>query len=147
MNVGTFSGRIGRDAELRYAGNGDAVSNFSLAVDVGTKSNPRTLWIDCVLWGKRAEALTQYLTKGSKVTAHGRVELSEYVKKDGTPGAKLQVTINEVDLHGGSTEAAHEPAPPPAPSPRAPSAPPAPPAPKAGWPQKPMDEFADDVPF
>lgn len=103
MNVSTFSGRIGRDAELRHAAsNGDPVTNFSLAVDVGTKSNPRTLWIDCVLWGKRAEALTPYLTKGSKITAHGKVDLSEYVKKDGTPGAKLQVTVNEVDLHGGS---------------------------------------------
>ena len=72
MNVGTFSGRIGRDAELRHAKNGDAVTNFSLAVDVGTKDSPRTLWIDCVLWGKRAESLTQYLNSAGPSCADGK---------------------------------------------------------------------------
>lgn len=142
MNVGTFGGRIGRDAELRHASNGDSVSNFSLAVDVGTKANQRTLWVDCVLWGKRAEALTPYLLKGGKVTVHGRVDLSEYQKKDGTQGAKLQITVSEVDLHGGSDKPA-DAAPAPAPA-RAPSKP-APP--KAGWPQQGIDDLADDVPF
>jgi single-strand DNA-binding protein len=141
MNVGTFSGRIGRDAELRHAANGDAVSNFSLAVDVGTKSNPKTLWIDCVLWGKRAEGLTPYLQKGGKLTAHGRVDLSEYVKKDGTPGAKLQLTVNEIDLHGGGVEHGADAAPPPSPSPRQAARPTRPPA------QKSTQEFEDDIPF
>lgn len=145
MNVGTFSGRIGRDAEMRYASNGDPVANFSLAVDVGTKANQRTLWVDCVLWGKRAEALTQYLTKGTKVTAHGRVDLSEYQKKDGTTATKLQVTVSEVDLHGSGSERpsgdAHAAAPAPAPAPAAPRSKPAAPASKS------YEEFEDDVPF
>jgi single-strand DNA-binding protein len=143
MNVGTFAGRIGRDAELRHASNGDSVSNFSLAVDVGTRANKRTLWVDCVLWGKRAEALTPYLLKGGKVTVHGRIDLSEYQKKDGTPGAKLQVTVQEVDLHGGS-ETASDDAPAPAPSRTAPR-PSAPPKSKAAQPE--FDDDLDDVPF
>jgi single-strand DNA-binding protein len=132
MNVGTFSGRIGRDAELRHAKNGDAVTNFSLAVDVGTKDSPRTLWIDCVLWGKRAESLTQYLQKGTKVTTHGRVDMSEYQKKDGTQGAKLQVTVSDIDLHGGGGEQSSAAAP----------------AQRQSRPvQKNVEDFEDDVPF
>jgi single-strand DNA-binding protein len=144
MNVGTFAGRIGRDAELREL-NDDVASVFSLAVDVGTKANPRTMWVECTLWGKRGEGLNAYLLTGTKVTAHGRVELVEFTKRDGTHGAKLQVTVSEVDLHGGG-KAERDAAPPPAPSQRAkPSAPSAPAKPRSAQPE--FDDDLDDVPF
>lgn len=100
MNIGIFTGRLGRDAELRHIANGDDVSNFALAVDTGTKANPQTMWIDCQVWGKRAAAITPYLVKGTKVTVQGRVSLNEYTTKDGKSGAKIQVSCNEIDMHG-----------------------------------------------
>lgn len=104
MNIGIFTGRLGRDAELRHTPKGDDVTNFALAVDVGTKANPQTMWIDCQVWGSRAAPITPYLLKGTKVTIQGRISLDEYTKKDGTNAAKIQVSCNEVDLHGGAKE-------------------------------------------
>lgn len=60
--------RLGKDAEVRYAPSGDAVCNLSLAVNYGKRDdagNQPTQWINASLWGKRAESLAQYLTKGS----------------------------------------------------------------------------------
>ena len=104
MNLGTFTGRIGRDAEARTTPAGERVANFALAVDIGSKANPKTMWIDCSVWGKRADTLSPYLVKGTKITASGRVTVEEYKKSDGTMASKLQLVINDVDLHGGSSE-------------------------------------------
>ena len=62
--------RIGRDAEIRHTAGGDAVASLSLAFTYGRKGEDGkrpTQWVDASLWGKRAEALAQYLTKGSLV--------------------------------------------------------------------------------
>jgi single-strand DNA-binding protein len=101
MNLGIFSGRLGKDAELGRRNAGDAVLNFSLAVDIGTKQEPKTMWVECALWGKRGEALQQYLVKGMKVTVTGRVSLDEYTsKQDGQKRTAMRLTLNEIDLHG-----------------------------------------------
>jgi single-strand DNA-binding protein len=98
MNTGFFTGNLGRDAELRQASNGDAVANFPLAVETGTRQTPQTMWIDCSIWGKRAEKLAQYLTKGKKVAILGRVSQDIYTKRDGTQGFRIQVSCNEVEF-------------------------------------------------
>ena len=62
--------RLGRDATLRRTPQGDAVLEMALAFNYGAKDgsgNRPTQWIDATLWGKRAEALAQHLTKGSAV--------------------------------------------------------------------------------
>ena len=64
MNVWIFTGRLGRDAELRTTQSGEKVLGFAVANDVGFGERKQTLWADCSLWGRRAEALAQYLTKG-----------------------------------------------------------------------------------
>lgn len=99
MNVGIFTGRLGRDSELNKMSNGDPVANFPVAVDVGTKDNPKTMWVDCALFGKRAEALQKYLIKGLKTTVHGRVILDTYASKDGTQKSTMRLTVSEIDLH------------------------------------------------
>ncbi len=112
MNLGIFSGNIGRDAELNTSPNHDPVANWPLAVNVGTTNNKETMWIDCALWGKRAEALCQYLKTGTKVTVVGRQRTDTYTKRDGTTGYKLVLNVIEVDLHGSkSAEGAAAPAP------------------------------------
>lgn len=98
MNTGFFTGNLGRDAELRHASNGDPVANFPLAVETGTRLTPKTMWIDCSVWGKRAEKLAPYLTKGKKVAVLGRVSQDHYTKRDGTPGFRIEVSCNEVEF-------------------------------------------------
>ena len=100
MNSGIFTGNIGRDAEVRQTTSGDKVTNFSIGVNVGTKSEPDTMWVDCQMWKERGEKLAPYLLKGTKVTVIGRVTLRKFVKQDGTHDASLQVSINDIDMHG-----------------------------------------------
>jgi single-strand DNA-binding protein len=130
MNLGIFSGHIGRDANLG-SHNGDPVTNFPLAVNVGTTQNKDTQWIDCAIWGKRAEVLTQYLLTGTKVTVVGRQKVDTYQKKDGSTGYKIVLNVIEVDLHGSRAAADSPPA--------APSA--ARPAPRS------LADLDDDIPF
>ena len=59
-------GRIGKDAVTRNAGS-ESVTGFSLAMDNGFGEKKQTLWFDCSGWGKRYEAVTPYLLKGSQV--------------------------------------------------------------------------------
>lgn len=105
MNVFTFSGRLGRDAEVRYTPSGTAICSFAVANDTGYGDNKKTQWIDCALFGKRAEGgLPQHLTKGAQVVVSGEVTLNTYAKRDGSQGASLQVRVNDVDLIGGKGE-------------------------------------------
>jgi single-strand DNA-binding protein len=101
MNLCIFGGRLGRDAELNHvASMGENVCNFTLAVDVGTKQTPKTMWIECALFGKRATVLHPMLKKGVKVTATGRISLDEYTsKQDGQRKAALRLSLNDIDLH------------------------------------------------
>lgn len=92
----TIAGGIGRDAELRTTQNGDKVAGFSVAVYDGVGQNKGTLWFDVSIWGKRAEALAQYLTKGSRVAVSGDLGRREHDGK-----VYLTVRANEVTLLGG----------------------------------------------
>lgn len=92
----TIAGRLGRDAELRSTQGGDQVCNFTVAVDTRQGREKVTNWWRVSLWGKRGEALAQYLTKGSNVTVTGEFSLSEY---DGKP--QLNIRANEITLQGG----------------------------------------------
>lgn len=99
MQVITIAGRIGRDAELRSTQSGDQVCNFSVAVETRNGREKVTNWWRVSLWGRRGEALNQYLTKGAAVTVVGEFGLSEY---DGKP--QLNVRASEVALQGGQQQ-------------------------------------------
>lgn len=97
--------RIGRDAEVRYTPNGTAVANFPAAVDVGFGDNKSTLWLDCALFGKRSEGgLVQYLVKGAQVMIEGNIDLRQYTKGDGTPGAAVTLNVQDLKLVGGKSD-------------------------------------------
>ena len=102
VNVWTFSGRVGADAELRRMQNGEPVLEFRVANDIGFGEKRTTQWVSCSLWGKRGEAVANYVKKGDRITVSGSVKLEEFQKRDGTPGAKLAVRVNELDLAGRS---------------------------------------------
>lgn len=106
MNQITVAGSLGRDAEVRYLNNGDAVCNFSIADSQG-KEKP-TIWWNCTLYGKRAEALNQYLTKGQSVTVVGHITEREFTDKNGNHRKAMDVRVNELALQGGRREQSHE---------------------------------------
>lgn len=151
MNNITISGSLGRDAETKYMQNGDPVSSFSVADSQG-KDKP-TIWWNCSLFGKRAESLAQYLTKGQSVTVVGSVSQREYTDKEGQKKTAIDVRVNDIALQGGKREPqshdfqrpeemkqAQRPAP-------AKSAPPARTAPPRGNTGSGFDDMSDDVPF
>ena len=87
-------GRVGRDVELRFTPSGMAVAAIALAYEYGRKDQQTgkkpTQWIEVTMWGKTAEALAQYLTKGKQVFIEAKdVHIQTYDKKDGTQGFKL----------------------------------------------------------
>ena len=95
----TLAGTVGRDAELRRTNNGDAVLNFSLAIDNGKDKNGNkreATWFDCSLWGKRAEALQSYVLKGGKLTVTGRPSAREHNGK-----VYLGCNVQELTFMGG----------------------------------------------
>lgn len=106
MHTLTLVGRITRDAELRYT-NEDAkqVCNFNMAVDDGFGDNKKTIWFRCSLWGKRAESLNQYLTKGQQVVVIGRLSHDEGNPrtwiKDGETHASFEMFVSDLKLVGG----------------------------------------------
>ena len=133
MNQATFAGRLGRDSELRHTGAGTAVLGFSLAVDQHRKGEKTTLWIDCSIWGDRAEKLAQYLTKGTCIAVAGEVGVRTYEARDGSTRATLTCNVRELTLLGGKRDES-TPHAEPRHTPRAPVVPVA-------------DEFADEIPF
>lgn len=100
MNVWTFSGNVGNDAETRFTPGGDAVVSFSVAVKSGFGDKAVTTWARCQMWGKRGQSVAPYLVKGQLVGVSGEATLREYDKKDGGKGSSLEVRVNDVTLMG-----------------------------------------------
>jgi single-strand DNA-binding protein len=101
MNSLTVCGGITRDAEVKYLQNGDAVCSFSVADSEG-RDKPTTYW-NCSLFGKRAESLAPFITKGSKVTVVGRVTERSYTDKNGQEKKVMDVRVNDIALQGGGS--------------------------------------------
>lgn len=104
MNSLNFTGRIGKDCEQRFTANGDAVTSFAAAFDSGFGDKKVTTWVNCSIWGKRGEAVSPYLTKGSQIAVSGELTNREYTDKEGHKRYSLDVRVNDVTLIGGKPE-------------------------------------------
>jgi single-strand DNA-binding protein len=99
-------GNLTRDVELRYIPSGTAVADIGLAVSEKRK-NANGEWIDEVVfvdvtaWGRTAEVMSEYLTKGSPVFIEGRLKLDTWEGQDGQKRSKLKVTCDRMQLIGG----------------------------------------------
>ena len=102
MKTITIAGGITRDAVNRTTQDGDNVTSFSVAVSEGFGDKKRSLYFDCALWGKRGSALSQYLTKGSRVAVSGDLSTREHNGK-----TYLTVRASEVTLLGGGEKREH----------------------------------------
>ena len=96
----TIAGRVGR-SELKDV-NGTQLLSFSVAADVRSGREKETVWASCALWGKRADALAQYVTKGSQVTVTGAGRIRQYESK-GEHRAELEIRVDDVALQGGGS--------------------------------------------
>lgn len=106
MNVYTFTGNLARDAKINSTEKGDSVGSFSVGVKSGYGDKAVTNWINCSLWGKRADSLAPYLMKGQGVAISGELSLRKYKSKDGTEGASMEVRVADVTLIGNKEDRA-----------------------------------------
>ena len=103
INRVCISGNLTRDMELRSTAGGTSVGSFCVAVNERRKNASTGEWedfpcfVDCALFGKRAEALERYLAKGAKVAVEGRLRYSSW-ERDGQRRSKLEVVVDEVEF-------------------------------------------------
>lgn len=119
INRVCISGNLTRDPELRQTAGGSQVLGVGVAVNDRRKNQQTGQWedvpnfVDCVVFGNRAEALAAILHKGDKVAIDGRLRYSSWEAKDGTRRSKLEVIAEEVELMQRPRQAAqqaHQPA-------------------------------------
>ena len=107
INKVVISGNLTRDMEMRSTASGLAIGGFSVAVN-DRRKNQNGEWedypnfIDCTLFGSRAEKLQQYLVKGTKVAIAGKLSWSQW-ERDGQKRSKIEVIVDDVELMSGKT--------------------------------------------
>lgn len=106
MNRVTLVGYLGRDAELRYTPGGAAVSTVNMATtevwnDKDGKRQERTEWHRIQVWGKQAESLTEYLTKGKQILVEGKLQTREWEDKNGVKRWTTEIRSSHILLLGG----------------------------------------------
>jgi len=106
MHKLTIIGHLGRDPEMRYTPDGQAVTSFSVAssrkyrTGVG-EQREETEWFNCSAWGKLGEICNQYLTKGKQVYIEGRLKTRSYQTQNGETRFSLDVTCSDIQFLGG----------------------------------------------
>ena len=144
LNKVILIGNLGRDPEVRYMPNGEAVCNFSIATsetwkDQHGQKQERTEWHNITLYRRLAEVAGQYLKKGSLVYIEGRIQSRKYTGKDGVERTAYEIIGNEMKMLGGGNDSGQQ---------NAQHTPPAPPSRQApAAPAQPVDDIDDDIPF
>jgi single-strand DNA-binding protein len=111
INRVNISGNLTRDPALRQTQGGMAILSLGVAVNDRRKNAQTGEWedvpnfVDCVVFGSRAEKLAQYLAKGTKVAIEGKLRWSQW-EKDGAKRSKLEVIVDEIEFmsRGGSQQ-------------------------------------------
>jgi len=108
VNIVVLMGNMTRDAELRYTPNGKAVADFGLAVNKSFKDASGEIkesvdFFDIVAWGKLAEIIGEYGSKGKGVHVVGRLQNRNWEAQDGSKRNKIEVIASEITLVGAKT--------------------------------------------
>jgi single-strand DNA-binding protein len=106
LNRVMLLGNLGADPELKMTSGGQAVLKLRLAtsetyLDRNKVRQERTEWHSVVVWGKRAEALGKFLTKGSRLFIEGGLRTSNYDDKDGNKRYRTEIVASNIILSGG----------------------------------------------
>jgi len=105
INQVVLVGRLTRDVELKYTQGGMAIAELSLANNqskkVGESWEDVGHFFDASIIGKRAEALAQYLTKGTQVVITGKLQQQRWETKEGDKRSKVSILVDNIQLVGG----------------------------------------------
>lgn len=107
MNKAILIGNLGKDIELRYTDSNMAVGRFSIALNRGKDKDGNDKgvdWVNCVAFGKTAETMNKYLSKGSKVAIEGHIHTGSY-EKDGHKVYTTDVIVDRFEFVGGKSDA------------------------------------------
>jgi len=103
LNQCNFIGRVGRDPEVRYLASGTAVASFSLAVNNEYKGEKKTEWVNVVCFGKLAEVVGEYVTKGKQLYLSGRMQTDKWQDKQGNDRYTTKIITQTVQFLGVPT--------------------------------------------
>ena len=116
INRVIISGNLTRDPELRSTQSGMDVMSFGVAVN-DRRRNPQTNewedypnFIDCTMFGSRAEALSRYLSKGTKVAIEGKLRWSQWETNEGQKRSKIEIIVDEIEFMQSISNGAQVPA-------------------------------------
>ena len=143
VNKVILVGRLGRDPEVRYMPNGEAVANFSIATseqwkDKSGAKQEKTEWHNITMYRRLAEIAGDYLRKGQEVYIEGKIQSRKYTGKDGVERTAYEIIASEMKMIGGkgdSSSSAVQDEPKPQPVQREQASAPI------------VDDLSDDVPF
>jgi single-strand DNA-binding protein len=98
LNVCSFTGRAGRDPEVRYLESGSVVAEVSIAVD-NWKRDADPLWLNLQIWGKTAQVAADYVRKGGMIAVSGQLESESWTDKStGEKRSKMFLNVRELTL-------------------------------------------------
>ena len=105
MNIVAINGRLTSESEMRYSNGGMPICRFSIAVNRSKKTadnrwEDEANFFDCTMFGKSAEAVKQYLTKGQQVSISGELRQERW-EKDGQKQSRVTIIVNHLQLMGG----------------------------------------------
>ena len=106
VNKAILVGNLGRDAEMRFTSGGTAVATVSIATtdvynDRDGQKKEDTQWHRIVIWGKMAESIQPYLTKGKQIYVEGKIQTREWTDKEGKQVKTTEIRADRVVLLGG----------------------------------------------
>lgn len=109
INRVVISGNIGGDPSLRQTASGMQVLSFSVAVNDRVKGEDgqwtdRPNWIDCTMFGARAQSVSRFLSKGSKVAIEGKLRWSQW-ERDGQKRSKIEIVVDEIEFMTSRSDA------------------------------------------
>jgi len=109
LNSVQLAGNLTRDPQVRFLDNDKAVADFGLAINRKFKTTngemkEETTFIDIETWGRQAELVGQYLTKGRNCLVEGSLKLDQWEDKDGNKRSKIKLVAQRVHFIGGKDE-------------------------------------------
>ena len=116
MNKAILTGRFTRDPEIKYTNDGTSIARFSIAVNrrfVKEGSDQKADFLNCIAFGRSAEFIEKYFSKGMKADLSGRIQTGSYTNRDGQKVYTTDVVVDEQEFVESkkNTQPAPEPAP------------------------------------
>ncbi|BDF34360.1 hypothetical protein CE91St62_24250 [Lachnospiraceae bacterium] len=116
INRVIVSGNLTRDPEVRTTASGNPVMGFGIAVNDRRKNSQTGEWedypnfIDCTMFGARAQSVSRFLSKGSKVAIEGKLRWSQWETNEGQKRSKIEIIVDEIEFMSSISNGAQVPA-------------------------------------